>query len=234
MAAKTPTRVAGRTDSRALSWLVLFAALAVALVSLLSTDLFVRLTGLLVVALGGVTACLFAWRDAQRTIRLAEQTQLADLRQHGEKLHAERAQHLRVLEVLKRRGRLLEQALGDLRAENGRLQQTVSALRGNNESLRIELELARALEQEAELVTLPRRASGTVDALSAGDLWTDANSPRWSTCRPWPRRTWTMPSVTWPEPICPSHPPHRAGRRALPAGPPAGTPAAPPTTRSPG
>lgn len=177
VAAKTPTRVAGRTDSRALSWLVLFAALAVALVSLLSTDLFVRLTGLLVVALGGVTACLFAWRDAQRTIRLAEQTQLADLRQHGEKLHAERAQHLRVLEVLKRRGRLLEQALGDLRAENGRLQQTVSALRGNNESLRIELELARALEQEAELVTLPRRASGTVDALSAGDLWTDANSP---------------------------------------------------------
>lgn len=177
MASPTPTRIAERSGSSSLSWLVLFAALAVALVSLLSTDFYVRLTGLLVVALGGVAACLFAWRDAQRAIRAAQQLQLADLRRHSEHLHAERSQHRRVLGALSQRIAGLQARERVLAGENARLQQTISTLRGNNEALRVELELARALDTEAELVTLPRRATGTVDALSARDLWTDANSP---------------------------------------------------------
>ena len=131
MASPTPTRIAERRGSSSLSWLVLFAALAVALVSLLSTDFYVRLTGLLVVALGGVAACLFAWRDAQRAIRAAQQLQLADLRRHSEHLHAERSQHRRVLGALSPRIAGLQARERVLAGENARLQQTISTLRAN-------------------------------------------------------------------------------------------------------
>ncbi len=169
--------MAERTSPRALSWLVLFAALAVSSVSLLSGDVLVRIAGLAVVAVGGVAACLLAWRTVQRTEELARTRSLDDLRRSGEKLHNERAQHLDVLRLLRRRNANLTSQLITLDRENATLLQQVSTLRGNNESLRVELELARTLETEAEVVTLPRRATGTTDAFSATDLWSQGNSP---------------------------------------------------------
>lgn len=179
MAANNPGRVAPRSQAKTLSWLVLFASVAISLISLLSAELPVRIAGLAVAGLGGVVGCWLAWREAARIRREAEQSATDDTRRAGELLHRERQRHQDVLTTLDRRVKGLTASLWELRTQNAGLEQSISTLRGNNESLRVELALATALssEADAEVLTLPRRATGTGDAVPGVDLWNDEHSP---------------------------------------------------------
>ncbi len=171
--------MAPRSQAKTLSWLVLFASVAISLISLLSAELPVRIAGLAVAGLGGAVGCWLAWREAARVRREAEQRATEDTRRAGALLHRERQRHQDVLATLDRRVKGLAATLWELRTQNAGLEQSVSTLRGNNESLRVELALATALssEADAEVLTLPRRATGTGDAVAGVDLWNDEHSP---------------------------------------------------------
>lgn len=172
-----PGRMADRPTQRVLSWLVLGAAFAVACVSLLSADVVVRVVGIGVMALGGVAASLFAWRSADRLRDNFADRSTDQLRAFGVSMHRERSQHLRVLRIMGERNADLTRQVRQLAVTQGALRQQVSTLRGNNESLRLELEMSRTMAAEAEILTLPRRAASTTDRFSATELWSAENSP---------------------------------------------------------
>lgn len=159
------------------SWLTLAATVLLAGASLLGNEWFAR-TGVGIALLGGTTACAFAWRELRNT-RLAAQLQSAtELRASGEKLHEERQQHLRVLHVLQERNGDLRTRLNESRAEAAGLLQSISSLRGDVAALRIELARPRTTDDsEADVVALPRRASGSDPAITAAELWNEGNVP---------------------------------------------------------
>lgn len=167
--------MASRSQAKTLSWLALFAAVAISGLSLLSGELAVRAVGLVVAALGGVAGCWLAWREASRIRREERARSLEDTRRAGEQLHVERQRHVEVLTTLDKRLKGLTSTVWQLRTDNAALTQAVSTLRGNNESLRVELGLTKVLhgEGEAEVLALPRRATGTADAAPGTDLWGD-------------------------------------------------------------
>jgi predicted nuclease with TOPRIM domain len=112
-------------------------------------------------------ACAFAWREVRvtRTTLMAQQS--ADSRRSGEKLHAERLQHVRLLQVLQARNGELRSKLNTTRAEAAQLNQEAAQLRGDKVALQVELSEHQAAA-EAEVLALPRRISGRGDVV---DLW---------------------------------------------------------------
>lgn len=123
--------------------------------------------GLVVAVAGGLMACAFAWREVRvtRTTLMAQQS--ADFRRSGEKLHAERLQHVRLLQVLQARNGELRSKLNTTRAEAAQLNQEAAQLRGDKVALQVELSEHQAAA-EAEVLALPRRVSGRGDVV---DLW---------------------------------------------------------------
>jgi hypothetical protein len=123
--------------------------------------------GVLVAVAGGLMACAFAWREVRvtRTTLMAQQS--ADSRRSGEKLHAERLQHVRLLQVLQARNGELRSKLNTTRAEAAQLNQEAAQLRGDKVALQVELSEHQAAA-EAEVLALPRRISGRGDVV---DLW---------------------------------------------------------------
>jgi Skp family chaperone for outer membrane proteins len=123
--------------------------------------------GLVVAVAGGLMACAFAWREVRvtRTTLMAQQS--ADSRRSGEKLHAERVQHVRLLQVLQARNGELRSKLNTTRAEAAQLNQEAAQLRGDKVALQVELSEHQAAA-EAEVLALPRRVSGRGDVV---DLW---------------------------------------------------------------
>ncbi|MBI5027282.1 MAG: hypothetical protein HZB48_00275 [Actinobacteria bacterium] len=123
--------------------------------------------------IGGFLACGFAWRELRvtRTTMMAQQS--ADSRRAGEKLHAERVQHVRLLQVLQARNGELRSKLTMSRAESARLAQEAAQLRGDKAALQVQLSEHQAAA-EAEVLALPRRVSGRGDAV---DLWDGDAAP---------------------------------------------------------
>jgi len=124
-------------------------------------------SGLAVAVAGGVLACVFAWREVRvtRTTLIAQQS--ADSRLAGEKLHAERLQHVRLLQVLQGRNGELRSKLNTTRAEAAQLNQEAAQLRGDKVALQVQLSEHQAAA-EAEVLALPRRVSGRGEVV---DLW---------------------------------------------------------------
>jgi hypothetical protein len=120
-----------------------------------------------------LVACAFAWREVRvtRTTMLAQQS--ADSRRAGEKLHAERLQHVRLLQVLQSRNGDLRSKLNMSRADAARLTQEAAQLRGDKAALQVALSEHQAAA-EAEVLALPRRVSGRGDAV---DLWDGDGAP---------------------------------------------------------
>lgn len=155
-------------------WLTLAVTLLLA-AALLTGDLWMTRAGAVVAFLGGLTSCLLAWREVKLQQAAYELSSTLELRAHGEKLTAERRQHIRLLRILQERNQELRSRATTARAEAGRLGQEAARLRGDNAGLRIEL--ARLNEvTNAEILALPRRASG---ALSEREevLWTEESVP---------------------------------------------------------
>lgn len=152
--------------------LVATALLAGALVA---GDVWWARAGAVVAFAGGVISCLLAWREVKTQRRSYELRSTVELRQHGNKLHAEREQHRRLLDVLAARNREMRGHVAELNANVAQLSQEVARLRGDNASLK--LELARLNElSNAEVLALPRRVAGPVSD-SERVLWSEENLP---------------------------------------------------------
>jgi len=163
--AVTP-RKANPSPLRRYAWLSLLGSTVVAVAAGFGGVWMTR-AGLVVAAAGGLMACAFAWREVRvtRTTLMAQQS--ADSRRSGEKLHAERLQHVRLLQVLQARNGELRSKLNTTRAEAAQLNQEAAQLRGDKVALQVELSEHQAAA-EAEVLALPRRVSGRGDVV---DLW---------------------------------------------------------------
>ena len=163
--ALTP-RKANPSPLRRYAWLSLLGSTVVAVAAGFGGVWMTR-TGLVVAVAGGALACVFAWREVRvtRTTLLAQQS--ADSRRAGEKLHVERLQHVRLLQVLQGRNGELRSKLNTTRAEAAQLHQEAAQLRGDKVALQVALSEHRAVA-EAEVLALPRRVSGRGDVV---DLW---------------------------------------------------------------
>lgn len=156
------------------SWITLGITLVLA-GALLTGDVWLTRAGAVVAFLGGLISCLLAWREAKAQRAGYELRSTVELRQHGDKLHAEREQHRRLLEVLSARNRELRSQVITANAQVSQLRQEVSRLRGDNAGLK--LELARLNElRNAEVLALPRRVAGPVSE-SEHVLWSEENLP---------------------------------------------------------
>lgn len=130
-------------------------------------------TGVAIAIVGGVVACVFAWREvkATRSALLAQQS--ADSHRFGEKLHAERHEHVRLLQVLQSRNGDLRSRLNLTRADSARLSQETAQLRGDKAALKVQLAEQQAAT-EAVILALPRRVSGRSEAV---DIWDGDHAP---------------------------------------------------------
>jgi len=169
--AVTP-RKANPSPLRRYAWLSLLGSAVIAAVTAFGGVWMAR-AGLVVAIAGGVAACVFAWREVRvtRTTMLAQQS--ADSRRAGDKLHAERLQHVRLLHVLQSRNGDLRSKLNTARAEAARLTQEAAQLRGDKAALLVQLAEHQAAA-EAEVLALPRRVSGRGPAV---DLWAEDGAP---------------------------------------------------------
>lgn len=170
----TNRRVAKDATLGRYSWITLAVTLVLA-GALLTGDVWLTRAGAVVAFLGGLISCLLAWREVKDQRAGYELRSTMELRQHGDKLHAEREQHRRLLDVLAARNRELRSQVTTANAQISQLSQDVSRLRGDNASLK--LELARLNElTNAEVLALPRRVAGPVSE-SEEVLWSEENLP---------------------------------------------------------
>jgi hypothetical protein len=169
--AVTP-RKANPSPLRRYAWLSLLGSAVVA-VAVAFGGVWMTRAAVLVAVVGGVVACVFAWREVRvtRTTMMAQQS--ADSRRMGEKLHAERLQHVRLLQVLQSRNGELRSKLNQSRAEAARLAIHSAQLRGDKAALELQLAEQQAAV-EAEVLALPRRVSGHGDAT---DMWDGDAAP---------------------------------------------------------
>lgn len=169
--AVTP-RKANPSPLRRYAWLSLLGSAVVA-VAIAFGGVWMTRAAVLVAVVGGVVACVFAWREVRvtRTTMMAQQS--ADSRRMGEKLHAERLQHVRLLQVLQSRNGELRSKLNQSRAEAARLAIHSAQLRGDKAALELQLAEQQAAV-EAEVLALPRRVSGHGDAT---DMWDGDAAP---------------------------------------------------------
>lgn len=170
--AVTP-RKANPSPLRRYAWLSLLGSAVVAVAACFGGAWLVR-AGVAVAVVGGIVACGFAWREVRvtRTTMMAQQS--ADSRRAGEKLHAERLQHVRLLQVLQSRNGELRSKLNMTRADAARLAQEAAQLRGDKAALQVELAEQQAAA-EAEVLALPRRVSGRGG--DAVDIWDGDGAP---------------------------------------------------------
>jgi hypothetical protein len=167
-------RRADRSVSWRSTWLILVVTAVVA-GALLAGDVWYARGAALVAFVGGLSASLLAWREAERRRRAHDLAAAADLRLAGEKLHDERLQHIRLLQVLQSRNGELRSRLTLARAENAELSQSLATLRGDNVALH--LEVSRLNEaHSAEILALPRRVSGPVSDREEV-LWAEGDAP---------------------------------------------------------
>lgn len=159
-------RKANPSPLRRYAWLSLLGSTVVAVAAGFGGVWMTR-AGLAVAVAGGLMACAFAWREVRvtRTTLLAQQA--ADSRRSGEKIHLERLQHVRILQVLQARNGELRSKLNTTRAEAAQLHQEAAQLRGDKVALQVELSEHQAAA-EAEVLALPRRISGRGEVV---DLW---------------------------------------------------------------
>jgi hypothetical protein len=169
--AVTP-RKANPSPLRRYAWLSLLGSAVVA-VAIAFGGVWLARAAVLVAVVGGVVACVFAWREVRvtRTTMMAQQS--ADSRRMGEKLHAERLQHVRLLQVLQSRNGELRSKLNQSRAEAARLAIQSAQLRGDKVALELQLAEQQAAA-EAEVLALPRRVSGHGDGT---DIWDGDAAP---------------------------------------------------------
>jgi hypothetical protein len=169
--AVTP-RKANPSPLRRYAWLSLLGSAVVAVAAGFGGVWLTR-AGIGAAVIGGIVACVFAWREVRvtRTTMMAQQA--ADSRRSGEKLHAERVQHVRLLQVLQSRNGELRSKLNTTRAEAARLSQETAQLRGDKAALQVQLSEQLAVA-EAEVLALPRRVSGRRDA---ADIWDGDAAP---------------------------------------------------------
>lgn len=174
MSASPAVRRTGPTALGRYSWLTLAVTLMLA-AALLTGDVWLTRAGAVIAFLGGLVSCLLAWREVKVQRTSYELRSTLELRNHGDKLHAEREQHLRLLRILQQRNQEMRSRATTARAEAGRLGQEVARLRGDNASLR--LEVARLNElSSAEVLALPRRVAGAVSDREQ-ILWSEENLP---------------------------------------------------------
>ena len=146
VSASPAVRRTGRSAFGRYSWLTLAVTLVLA-AALLTGDIWLTRAGAVVAFLGGITACLLAWREVRQQRIDFEQRSTAELRSRAT----------------------------TARAEVGRLNQELARLRGDNAGLR--LELARLNElNNAEVLALPRRVAGAVSSREIV-LWSEENLP---------------------------------------------------------
>lgn len=156
------------------SWITLGVTLVLA-GGLLTGDVWLTRAGAVVAFAGGLISCLIAWREVKDQRADYELRSTVELRQHGERLRAEREQHRRLLDVLSARNRELRSQLTTANAQVSQLSREVAGLRGDNASLK--LELARLNElNNAEVLALPRRVAGPISE-SEKVLWSEENLP---------------------------------------------------------
>lgn len=156
------------------SWITLVVTLVLA-GALLTGDVWLTRAGAVVAFIGGLISCLLAWREVKAQRVGYELRSTMELRQHGDKLHAERVQHRRLLDVMAARNRELRSQVTTVSAQVTQLTQEVASLRGDNAGLR--LELARLNElNNAEVLALPRRVAGLASD-SEQILWSEENLP---------------------------------------------------------
>lgn len=169
--AVTP-RKANPSPLRRYAWVALLGSAMVA-VALAFGGVWMARAAVVVAVVGGIIACVFAWREVRvtRTTMLAQQS--ADSRRMGENLHTERLQHVRLLQVLQGRNGELRSKLNQTRAEAARLAIHAAQLRGDKAALELELAEQRA-SVDAEVLALPRRVSGRGDTV---DLWDGEGAP---------------------------------------------------------
>lgn len=163
--AATP-RKANPSPLRRYAWLSLLGSAVVAVVAGFGGVWMTR-AGLVLAVAGGALACVFAWREVRVTRTTLMAQQAADSRRAGEKLHAERLQHVRLLQVLQGRNGELRSKLNTARAEAAELHQETAQLRGDKVALQVQLSEHREAA-EAEVLALPRRVSGRAGAI---DMW---------------------------------------------------------------
>jgi len=165
-------RKANPSPLRRYAWLSLLSSVVVAVAACFGGVWLAR-AGVGVAVVGGLVACGFAWREVRvtRTTMLAQQS--ADSRRAGEKLHAERLQHVRLLQVLQSRNGDLRSKLNMSRADAARLTQETAQLRGDKAALQVELSEHQAAT-EAEVLALPRRVSGRGKEI---ELWDGDSAP---------------------------------------------------------
>ncbi|MEA5055534.1 MAG: hypothetical protein VB093_19115, partial [Propionicimonas sp.] len=157
--------------------------------ALLTGDIWFTRVGAVIAFAGGLVSSLFAWREVRRQRGQFLAQSAAELHAHGQKLHAERSQHMRLLQVLQARNSDLRGRLVAARAEAAQLGSEVATLRGDNASLKLDVtelradknvlqaEVARLTEvQTAEILGLPRRSAGSVSTQEEV-LWTEENLP---------------------------------------------------------
>ncbi len=143
--------------------------------ALLTGDVWLTRLGAVVAFLGGLISCLLALREVKSQRLSYELRSTLELRQHGDKLRAEREQHRRMLAVLTARNRELRSQVTTANAQVTRLSQDLARLRGDNASLKFELARLNELNN-AEVLALPRRVAGPVSA-SEEVLWSEENLP---------------------------------------------------------
>lgn len=155
-------------------WVTLVVTLLLSGV-LIAGDVWWARAGALVAFAGGLISCLLAWREVKKQRLAYELRSTAELRQHGNKLHAEREQHRRLLDVLAARNREMRGHLAAANANVAELSREVARLRGDNVSLKFELARLNELNN-AEVLALPRRVAGPISD-SEQVLWSDENLP---------------------------------------------------------
>ena len=174
MSASPAVRRTGPSAFGRYSWLTLAVTVLLA-AALLTGDVWLTRAGAVVAFLGGLASCLLAWREVKVQRTAHELRSTLELRAHGEKLHDEREQHVRLLRILQQRNQELRSRATMARAEAGRLSQEVARLRGDNAGLRFEVARLNEL-QNAEVLALPRRVAGAVSQREE-ILWSEENLP---------------------------------------------------------
>lgn len=135
-----------RTEVHRFSSFVALGAVGVAAgVAFVYGDQVSRGIALLALLAGAVLACSLAWRQSRHAERQRAAAELGQVLQHAEQLSVERRRQQAVVKTLaaQQAGLRSRAVRAELRAT--RLQQELSTARGNNEALRVELELQAAL-----------------------------------------------------------------------------------------
>ncbi len=172
-----PGRVRRLTRGRVAAWSVLAVVGCAAALTLVYGDWISRTVAFAALFGGCVLACLLAWREIRNAERIHQAAQLCAAMQHGEQLHADRARQQRVVHALSARLGALRGRLADSDRRASALQQELSTLRGNYESLRVEVELQAAFAASATVLELAPVADPPDPWVTARELWRISEDP---------------------------------------------------------